>query len=589
VIMTSPDPVGAVSLVSTLVGLLASVIALVRWLWVRRTAAMNPSRSANLASAADDLGSVLTEQWRAEAANRGLVLPSPVRVQWAWSDRGRSVRVEHARQADGLGPATIPQASPAAELLTHGAIDRLHELYSSAEGGRLTILGAPGSGKTAAAILLVLQAIKHRGSLGEERAAVPVPVLLTISDWDPARDPLVDWAAGRLLRDYPVLTRYPNVTRLAGELIRQGRVSLLLDGFDEMSPESRPRALQRLDELPGTRIVVLTRPAEYESASRAALGRVVLQLLPVDARSAAEYLIAGQPSGEAAAWHEVANEIESRQDGALARALSTPLMLNLVRVTYAGGVAPSELLVLARSASASEIEARLLDRFVESAYRDTPAESGGVSAQRWLGYLASQMQRRGLRDLYWWHIAEWFPRWTLGVMAGFVLAVSLVPWLAIQLVISLLTQGGGGGWASLETWLYLLSAFAFMFAAGLMLGLGGFGGFVVHGSGFRQAHPPSAASLRWRDARAVLVVYAFSSLPFIALDLVQDDFGGVSDLTDLLVPVLLVGGFPLLLGLAFRLAGFSAGSPVALRLAWPRRADLFSGALVGPAWDSLSP
>jgi hypothetical protein len=48
----------------------------------------------------------------------------------------------------------------------------------------LVIVGAPGGGKSGAAVLLVLQALAHRNKVANaDRAKVPVPVLFTLRDW----------------------------------------------------------------------------------------------------------------------------------------------------------------------------------------------------------------------------------------------------------------------------------------------------------------------------------------------------------------------------------------------------------------------
>ena len=60
-------------------------------------------------------------------------------------------------------------------------------MYGGLGSGRLVIVGGPGSGKSGAAVLLILPALRHRRSVPEEvRPEVPVPVMFTLHGWDPS-------------------------------------------------------------------------------------------------------------------------------------------------------------------------------------------------------------------------------------------------------------------------------------------------------------------------------------------------------------------------------------------------------------------
>ncbi len=137
------------------------------------------------------------------------------------------------------------------------------------------IAGAPGSGKSSAAVLLVLAALKHRDQVrAEDRAKVPVPVLFTAQDWDPRRQPVKEWLTGRLQQTYPLFAGRTGAAN-AGGLIDAGKLTVILDGLDEIAEELRPVALQALDQA-SFRVVVLSRTAEMASAAspaRRAAGR----------------------------------------------------------------------------------------------------------------------------------------------------------------------------------------------------------------------------------------------------------------------------------------------------------------------------
>ena len=88
-----------------------------------------------------------------------------------------------------------------------GGIAQLYALCGGLGSGRLMIAGAPGSGKSGAAVLLVLAALRHRELAGDaERPGIPVPVLFTAQEWNPATQPMQDWLVLRLQQTYPLFT-----------------------------------------------------------------------------------------------------------------------------------------------------------------------------------------------------------------------------------------------------------------------------------------------------------------------------------------------------------------------------------------------
>jgi hypothetical protein len=89
--------------------------------------------------------------------------------------------------------------------LRNGGIKDLHALYGGLGSGRMVIIGAPGSGNSGAAVLLVLAALEHREQVSKtDRQRVPVPVLFTLHGWDPKTERVGDWLAMRLQETYPL-------------------------------------------------------------------------------------------------------------------------------------------------------------------------------------------------------------------------------------------------------------------------------------------------------------------------------------------------------------------------------------------------
>ena len=77
--------------------------------------------------------------------------------------------------------------------LREGGLRDLHAIYGGLGSGRMVIVGAPGAGKSGAAVLLILAALRHREQVPEDRPLVPVPVMFTLHGWDPNNRPVQDW------------------------------------------------------------------------------------------------------------------------------------------------------------------------------------------------------------------------------------------------------------------------------------------------------------------------------------------------------------------------------------------------------------
>lgn len=92
--------------------------------------------------------------------------------------------------------------------------------------GELLILGAPGSGKT----ILLLQLAEHLLGVAQHDTTKPIPAVFNLSSWGREQKPLAEWLAEELRRGY-------GVPKQTGEdWVRNGKLTLLLDGLDELAP-----------------------------------------------------------------------------------------------------------------------------------------------------------------------------------------------------------------------------------------------------------------------------------------------------------------------------------------------------------------
>jgi hypothetical protein len=414
--------------------LLAAIMivpAVVVWGWQRRHRPMaGTSTRAEADAAADRLAEQTLETWSRQVVQRGIHAPAPVRVRWHWAADKVALPRQELAAAPLLptDPGPLPSgADDLPQVLNSGLVTRLHdEVYARLHHGRLVLIGDPGAGKTAAMILLLLEALRYRQRMPETaRTDVPVPVWLTLGSWDPGVQGLRDWVTATMGRDHPYLRAIDFGPNAAAQLFDTGRIALFLDGLDEMPDTLRGEALERLAaEAAGRRVVITSRGGEFRGTldtGRELPYTAVVVLRPVGPPSAARYLLEGQVGATRLAWQQVADHLLAHPDGVLARTLNTPLTLSLARSAYKGsdpcGLLADEL------ADERALRVHLLDQVLVAAYPDARERT---YATYWLGWLAHHMstQPNGpTRDLPWWHVPGWIPQGQFGLVRGGVVGL----------------------------------------------------------------------------------------------------------------------------------------------------------------------
>jgi hypothetical protein len=389
------------------------VVSLVVYLAKFRKAG-DDRRARPLDEVADSLAMVVTEQWTRAALERRLRQPEPIPVHWERSSRPLAGPVSAAVESTQFRP--LPGLSPVVRRqLRGGRLQDLHAVYGGLGSGRLVIIGEPGSGKTGAAVLLVLAALEHRQQVpSQDRQMVPVPVMFTLHGWDPNTQRVADWLAARLQETYPLFAGKGGKAE-AVELVRAGRIAVFLDGLDEIAEDLRPVALQALSQQTVMRLVVLARSFEMMAAARLGFleGAAALELRAVDAAAAADYLTRVQLDPPPRGWTDLTGRLRREPGSPIAKALSNPLTLTLIRDTYRSGDDIRELLNFCDAVgdvSGEDIQDHLLDRVLPAAYAPAPGEAPLYDldvARRALGYIAVRMSQEGARDLSWWRIPAW--------------------------------------------------------------------------------------------------------------------------------------------------------------------------------------
>ena len=243
----------------------------IAWVWRAESQVADGVVSGQeLGRLANLLAGAVDAQWTRAAGERGLLEPEPIPVRWHRS--AAPVAGPTAAAVASTRFAPLPGLAAAGEQqLQAGQVSELHEVYGGLGSGRLVIAGGPGSGKTSAAMLLVLAALRHRHSVPEQdRLQVPVPVMFTLHGWDPGTQRARDWLAESLCQAYPLFAGRQGA-QAAREMLDEGRIAVLLDGLDEISETLRPTVLRALSREANFRLVLLTRTAEMADAAAQAL------------------------------------------------------------------------------------------------------------------------------------------------------------------------------------------------------------------------------------------------------------------------------------------------------------------------------
>jgi len=263
------------------------------------------------------------------------------------------------------------------------------------------------------------------------RDGEPVPVFLSVSDWDLVAHPTFEsWLAARLAETYQALREpapYP-----ARRLFALGLVLPVLDGFDELSEEVRPQCLRLVNEAldERTQLVVTSRTREYAEAAGAGqliTGAAVIAAEPLSPDDAADYLDAMlRRSLPHPGWRRLLDDLRANRASPLAEVVSSPLGLWLLLTAYDSDSDPSGLL---EGKDTARLRTHLFDRLIPELVRvRTPATGDDdrqlrprqahdpADVERWLGQLADVMrespgERRpgrlstGSRDFAWWRLS----------------------------------------------------------------------------------------------------------------------------------------------------------------------------------------
>lgn len=376
--------------------------------WARNRAAPRAARPDQVSAAKDTLVALVRNAWRAESMIRGLE-PDPIPVVWRLTDDSGLLHHRHLigeGSLEGVGNAVAELAGDFLKLRRR----------------RLVITGGPGAGKTTLAIQLLLE-LTGKG----RDPADPVPVLLSLSSWDPAAGDLHSWLTRSLERDYEALGSAEFGSGVALELVRGGHILPVMDGLDELPRPHRAAIVRALNaSLDAAESYILTSRTEelaeaVEDAKQPLPSAAVIAPAPLTPADAEGYLRTCLPPAPGPIWEKVLDGLRTGELKGLSQLTAAPLGLWLLRAVYIDPQADPVPLTGRLGQDPDELRGHLWDGLISVLLtaRSPGASPAGRAGppeltprhvwdagqmRRHLSYLARLLSKNGTRDLAWWRL-----------------------------------------------------------------------------------------------------------------------------------------------------------------------------------------
>jgi DNA polymerase III delta prime subunit len=274
------------------------------------------------------------------------------------------------------------------------------EVYKKAVG-ELLILGEPGAGKTT----LLLELCRKLLNDAQTDESQPIPIVFNLSSWALNQHPLAEWMVEEITTKYNV----PNTLALA--YLASDQVLPLLDGLDEVAEKNRTACIKAINEyhkVHDTPLVVCSRRTEYIALTDQAQLRAAVLIQPLTSEQVEQNLSQAkqQLAGALAAY---------RVDLKLQELITTPLMLNILTIAYAGISKPPT----SSDASLEEHRQKIFTIYIERVLH-RKAGSPKYSPEQvikqlsWLAWNMKRSYRKEFESSFWkYHdddiLLDWLP------------------------------------------------------------------------------------------------------------------------------------------------------------------------------------
>ena len=294
-------------------------------------------------------------------------------------------------------------------------------------GGKLLILGEPGSGKT----ITLLELARDLINRAKQNRAMPIPVVFNLSSWTEARKPVTAWLVDELIDKYQI------PRKIGQNWVDSNQLMLLLDGLDEVGLEFRTKCVEAINyfrqEHDEVKMVVCCRSADYEKLTIHLRLDDAIALRPLTRKQIDDYLSADKQLTELQ---------ELLQKAPILRELAqSPLQLGIMAVVYHG----LSVDVVPTFNSPDEWSKHLLDTYVTRMFERRGVHNSYTRAQtlHWLSWLARKMSTHSQSVFL---IEKMQPDWLptsqhllyrvgfsliIGLMASVIFSLTIVPSTAL--------------------------------------------------------------------------------------------------------------------------------------------------------------
>jgi hypothetical protein len=241
--------------------------------------------------------------------------------------------------------------------------ESLADVFVEEAGRSLLVLGEPGSGKSVLLHRLAQDLLGREGAHED-----PVPVLLDLAGWTDDGRPLIEWLASPdgLRRSYRSIS-----DEQFRQWLRDGRLTLLMDGLDEVRAECRRACVEAINAFVGGAggaapggLVVCCRVDEYHAVA-AETGPLDLStaiyLQPLAEAQVREYL-----ESAGARLHGLRTAWET--DEAVRELARNPLMLRTMSLAFEATLPEGAEQLGGTEGSGASLRERLLDAYVDRVF-----------------------------------------------------------------------------------------------------------------------------------------------------------------------------------------------------------------------------
>jgi hypothetical protein len=235
----------------------------------------------------------------------------------------QQLRTTLERHADEL----LPKPELTIPVVYHepdGDFSCIAAVYRKIHNGRMSIVGAAGSGKSTLGWKLAHDLLTDAG------AGDAVPVVLSVTSWNAWKASFEGWLTDQVAELAPE----------AEKLVSSGMVLPILDGFDQVDDQLRSQMLYRLSTEPAVALPMVTicrterlRRANAGEHSTPLLGATVLAIDPVPLEDSKRYLLGAVCANKYRSdeWRTVFSHVQAHDGCRLGEALADPAVLSEAR------------------------------------------------------------------------------------------------------------------------------------------------------------------------------------------------------------------------------------------------------------------